>query len=479
MEYNTDDKIEIPKGIHGGSTIQSDEIIFRVSDISAPANEDPFSAVGMIEHRAIVSRIERPLPSISSHSTPFDICFPVQMLPVQYCNTVSPDQKAPVEVIICNISNQDLGIHSKSKRKVFIQIRCTGGDSYLSRDSFDIGNEKGEILSENEVIHDIEHIESDSSHVLQLMVKSNQNTPVNSFAAITVSLYLAQADDYTSYRAIQQRNIQIQFSEEYKPGKHSLLLVTNNRTDTQELIAWKTLLQSITGTQPAIFNISLYGGLRMFETRSSDGKSIIDDLASGTLVFLNNNCSSISNPKEDIVPYEELSDVRPLELITKFAIRVYIVGNCNALRQYLVPKLSESEWKTEALHFDSVESFLNIGVEETAYSLVNAQKKEKVFYTATDTSNIGHNEAVKGRLKAGMLKAAQVDCDLAAFFDKRRRDNDKLRKISPWQKRFIVLRQTDKTLSWYGSATEKAPRGIIDLNVPFSLDISGPVSFLL
>ena len=186
--------------------------------------------------------------------------------------------------------------------------------------------------------------------------------------------------------------------------------------------------------------------------------------------------------------------------IIYFTVSNFLVNNS------IVKKSSDPD---PSLYFKSTKVFLKTGLNRIAYHLLQTKQNNSVFYSSSgelpakknlartvSLSNfrrskalslsapkmIERSESSEIKLLEGpkkqpsfysitpelsVCKAAIARTDFGSFLEKQRKESDKLKSFSAWQKRYFSFRESDRTLSWYIAITDKAPRGVIDLNDKF------------
>ena len=176
-----------------------------------------------------------------------------------------------------------------------------------------------------------------------------------------------------------------------------------------------------------------------------------------------------------------------------------------------------------SLYFKSTRTFLKTGLNRVAYHLLQTKQNNSVFYSSSGEivekktlartvslnnfkrrhkalsfsapKMIEKAESAEMKLLEGpksaklqegpksqpmfysitpelsVCKAAIAKTDFGGYLLKKRKEDDKLKSLSAWQKRYFSFRESDKTLSWYINITDKAPRGVIDLNDQFKVTL--------
>ena len=233
---------------------------------------------------------------------PFSITYPVRMGPVASLPSLLPGGNTFVRFSVSNVSLREYGQDSEIGRVVTVRATYTSGDLSTSKVQF------VPILDGNPISPiGFNQPTPDEAQVLWSIPRLPVGKPINlagrlsllddaepyTKADFSVDLLLGEIRNPSNAIRIQQRQISICASKEYKKTPNSgTLLVVNQQTTKEELKAWEELARFIFGdNNPAgvvdVWDISLEGDFDLNSILKS-GSTLIEDWRSCTIVLLDN-----------------------------------------------------------------------------------------------------------------------------------------------------------------------------------------------
>lgn len=103
-------------------------IRIRLTDVTEPAQGNPFSIVSHLEHRARVQRVGKLYKNVTNVSTPFTIQWAGEMSLIRGPTSISIIEEAPLVFSIDNVSSLALGLGAEKPRilRSLIRIEYNG-----------------------------------------------------------------------------------------------------------------------------------------------------------------------------------------------------------------------------------------------------------------------------------------------------------------------------------------------------------------
>ena len=460
------------KGIEPNGRITVDSpLICQIKNNNTISKGEPFKEIGYFDHGAVLERVNIEFPQIKETKTEFEIKYPVELSTIVSTSTIGPGEESPIVFKITNISSKDIGSNTDEGRVLRVKVNVSVEEDIphgkvktaLDRNDFYIISEEGNIIESDTYFLDINNLSANSSCTQCFTVKFKEGVESYSFVFLTITLELGDINDIKSFKPIQQRTIDVQIAEAYSPNSNSnTLLIVNNKTSKVEVQEWKELVELVTKKPLSIYNISLYGGLDPHKIRESDGKCLIDDFAGGMMILLNNQCND--NDSEELkTPYHDLCGIYPLELIKQYAIRLLIVDFNVAQYKRLQTPLSKYIDKTELeLNYESPEDFFKSGIDRISYYILQARNYNRTDKTIIEYKNKDNESLFVSKSKL-VTAYSKNDCEVACELWKKRHVF--------YKKKYGTLNSKERILHWYDSSSDKSPKGFIDLNIPFSIEI--------
>eukprot|EP01133_Synstelium_polycarpum_P019084 gene19084-22851_t len=290
----------LPKGT---TTILCRPIVFNVKDIrhTNPIPKEPFVDTGHMEHQALVERVNQSFDRVAKSKSRFTIEYPTQCSKIKGHDCITLGQEAPIIFSIWNKSKLGIGKDIKSvmkdspTRELFVRFRVhLKGDYTTNR-----------LQPTDIIIRNIQGQEyPDHHHGLQancLALAPGQheyfaatlefsNSDIKPYTRVRVeaNLYLGHVKQMMDAQLIQSRPFDIQLAEGYQPIQGAdFLLVTNNKTEYDEVCAWRSLVKNL-GRTMNVWNVNLYKDLCLAHVKKN-GTSLLQDFQCKTIIFLNNS----------------------------------------------------------------------------------------------------------------------------------------------------------------------------------------------
>jgi hypothetical protein len=152
-------------------------------------------------------------------------------------------------------------------------------------------------------------------------------------------LKLGRLDDPSRLKGIQVRDFDIRISKTYAPVENAdFLLVTNSKTEREELEAWEALVSQL-GMKMAVWDLSYYGYLEL--TREmGENRPLIEENYKGAVVLLNN---TFETDKGKIFAADLMAKRDFFAASNEKGIGFYLPGGNGreALKSYLIPELGD------------------------------------------------------------------------------------------------------------------------------------------
>eukprot|EP01132_Coremiostelium_polycephalum_P003740 gene3740-4659_t len=385
------------------STLEN-PIRFHVKDIiHSSLPREPFVETSTMDHECLTTRVNQTFRSVSETHTPFNIEYPIKSSLIKGVSCITFGEEAPIVFSLWNKSQLGIGKHIQDQlvnsptRILFtrfkVHLHTQGGTKHIQSSDFIIRDSNGKILEGNNFIA---HVPAIGPSSLKFLTSTFQfdNPDIKPYTRVFVesTLYLGHIRNMLAAQPIQARPFEIQLSEGYNPldTNSDFLLITNNRSEYEEVQAWSSFASSI-GSSVNVWNLNLYNDFNLYHVKS-DGKSLMQDFRCKNIIFLNNQ----------FVYDEHLNNssivIRPRQLLAAaqyHGIHTLVVGSAFDIRNELIPIMdystpsyySSSRHFKESLtkripfgigNFQPVPAFYTTGIDWVGYKgKVHVNKKER------------------------------------------------------------------------------------------------------
>eukprot|EP01111_Echinosteliopsis_oligospora_P012405 TRINITY_DN4237_c0_g1_i1.p1 TRINITY_DN4237_c0_g1~~TRINITY_DN4237_c0_g1_i1.p1 ORF type:complete len:1340 (+),score=389.41 TRINITY_DN4237_c0_g1_i1:487-4020(+) len=421
-----------------------------ITDVHEPAFGNPFHAIGHLNHVALVDRVNQDFANIRKEDTPFTIEFPIHASLIKGGTAVQFGEEAPMVFSLWNKSLLSIGANAAQVPRVLATtlhiLPATMGGKSKDLEDLKIGDIRLRDADGREIDDFPVGLQSQILEITpnqtQFFVSTMQfiNPDVKNYTRVQVHarLHLGHVKNMMVARNIQTRPFEIQKAEGYSRDEFSdTLIIVNNRTEYDEIVAWRRQLGRIGGNF-AVWNVHLYGDLALDHIRK-DARTLLHDFQGGTIIFINNLCL-----RDERLDQPGVSFARTKELFLAardYGINTLIYGSTNAF-------VMENEL-TPAINGACTAAGDGEGIEHMRIAYFKNQKK---FLTGL------RKWIVPG--PAGPIPQPATDpCDLCGPL--------KIDKIKYW----CNLITATKTLCYYKSGNQQFPVGMIYLGI-FSLSSS-------
>ncbi|KAK5575052.1 hypothetical protein RB653_010307 [Dictyostelium firmibasis] len=282
------------------------EIIFHIRDYRHDIRmlpRNPFVQTSTMDHECLVERVNQRFARVAATKSPFTIEYPVQSSMIKGLDCVTMTDEAPFVYSIWNKSLLSIGensnqFDSKSPNRVLfttirVNLNTRGGNTSINPSTDIIVRDmNGRIFNnpENGLYSIIELINPQQLKFASLTLAFiNPDTKPYTRVLIESSLYLGHIKDMMNAQPIQSRPLEIQLAEGYISSMFNcdILLVVNNQSEYDEITQWR-LLASQLGLTINVWNSALYQGF-ILNHRKVDGRTLLQDFRSKTIVYLDNN----------------------------------------------------------------------------------------------------------------------------------------------------------------------------------------------
>jgi len=321
----------------GVSEVLSRPIVFHVTDVTTPAMGPPFRTVGSMDHCALVERVNQDFPAVRAQHDPFTIQFPVEMSIIKGGDAISFQERSPLVFFIENISRLSIGLDGAPARLLHAQVTGSlttqGGESNLEEADLHMHDCDGVTWGpvSTGVFSDVRVVPAGGRMFFASSIKfTNPATKPYTRVTVTSRLCLGHVRGMLEGKDIQLRPFEVQLAESYVRKEQSqVLIVVNNRTDYEEVEAWKRLCESA-GEIPSIWNVNLYGDLNL-EFRKKDGRTLFQDFHCSNIVLLNSPFLFEENDK-DHYAYKFVRMGELLKASRDHGINVLVFGGAKELK---------------------------------------------------------------------------------------------------------------------------------------------------
>lgn len=488
----------------GESMKMEEPIIASIQSREEVADGNPFTVQTPLVHRALMPRVQKEFQNVAKDSFNLEIRYPVELIPILHHVSTPRMQECPVVVGIKNLSSQDLGAQSQHGRVVRVRVTCLEQEEFVSATQLTLRDEEGHVFGadpEKEILM----VKAGATEYFRFTLMFNQECPSYALSHLEVTLELGHIQDFHQHRPIQKRTVSVQVAEEYAPSTHcDALLVVNGQSTKSEVDTWIAMMAKLDLTA-RVYNTSLYRGLSMGTPRTSDGKSLLDDMAGGTIVLLNSVCPNPADGEGEVFPLDDLTDLYPAQLCKQYGIRLLVVSSQTNphMDHLLLPLLSQATVPDASLRFDSSSALLHTGLDRVAYQLMTTKRTKSLLYStdnspkqmkknkglgwkSTDTSKKASGSSPQQQEQARtspvlfniqesrdvVLQPASASADVGCYLGKKHKSG------KSWQTRYVTLRLQQGTVSWYKTGADRKPKGVIefDRTLAFEMLKSPPAS---
>lgn len=184
-----------------------------------------------------------------------------------------------IKVALTNTSLSDIGAHSASGRRVFVQFYRNPDSRKFDIASHHVHFEVEGIECNTKLFNDsaaeafrgtflpIDHIaKGDTIEINGTLRLSSQVSPYISLAVqaeiVLQDLLPGKELGEPTYSPIQRRQLVVSTEPTYYPSsRNQIVLVTSSSTTKDQFVAWDTLFSSRLGLQVGYYSISIYGSL--------------------------------------------------------------------------------------------------------------------------------------------------------------------------------------------------------------------------
>ncbi|KAN0018807.1 hypothetical protein ACTFIU_008740 [Dictyostelium citrinum] len=281
------------------------EIIFHVKDYRHDIRmlpRNPFIQTSTMDHQCLVDRVNQSFARVAATKSPFTIEYPIQSSIIKGLDCVTMTDEAPFVYSIWNKSLLSIGVDSnqfdpKSPNRVLfttvrINLNTRGGNTSINPTDIIVRDVNGKVFSNPENgLYSMVQLINPQQLKFASATMSFVNPDIKPYTRVLIesSLYLGHIKDMMNAQPIQSRPFEIQLSEGYLSSLFNcdILLVVNNQSEYDEITQWKLLAHQL-GLTLNVWNSGLYQGF-MLNHRKADGRTLLQDFRSKTIVYLDNN----------------------------------------------------------------------------------------------------------------------------------------------------------------------------------------------
>ena len=269
-------------------------ILFTITDVHKPSLGDPFRAIGTMEHIALVDRVNQDFGRVRNVKTKFTIEYPIQASLVRGGTAIAFGEEAPMVFYMWNKSRLPIGKDGAPSRylssRLNLDFNTVGGSLKLEHDDVELRSFDGSVFQDTAggIFTEIPRIVQDQKKYFACTLKF-VNPDIKPYTRMSSysGLWLGHVKDMQVPKNIQIRPFEVQLAESYcRLAEAEVLLIVNNRSEYDEVMAWRALCDSI-DNKCVVWNVNLYGDLCMDHVRK-DGHTLLEDFRCSTMIFINN-----------------------------------------------------------------------------------------------------------------------------------------------------------------------------------------------
>ncbi len=315
--------LTVPKSLDPGASHSFDDKIgFSVRDVEGPSQGEAYSGRFTINPRATLSPVERS-PSDFHRPVTNPVQFPV-MFRMDAPPTLAQGEQGRVRLHITNISNSTLGGDGSEKRLLSMFLKDHEG---LASRTMSFAEE--ETAAPKSLRDGVELALKDlapgQTRTIEGILSVPQDFPPQTAFSFDTSLKLGRLDEPTQAREIQDRSHRLSIASKYHTEPDAdIALVINGETRSEELDAWKNLLEDKLGFKVVTWNVTYYGNFDLDkEFIESPRWHLLRDFRGKTIIVLNNRFKSYSG--HQTTAWESLSRTAFIRAIGEFDVNFLIL----------------------------------------------------------------------------------------------------------------------------------------------------------
>ena len=352
--------LEVPKGLAIGETHTfTEELAIRIKRPEEPLRfEKPFEAFDTLNPIAIMGGILKRFEN-AKRVTDLHFKHPAIISQIKGHHSIARGEASLLSWTIENIGTKELGkagVLERLLESLLIAYHSAIEDQIpLGHIFFFDANGKA-LNTETGVLNSIESLQPGKENQIELscFIGIHPDAEPMQTRMARTELKLAHPDFPSQPEIIQAPRFQIRVAKTYVKSEGSdILLVINKDTalqTVQEILAYYEKI----GSKVDVWDISHYGRLDL-ETKSAEGKTLLQDFEGKTILIINNGFQS--NQSTNIYSSDLMEKREFLRAANEFGITVYIMGKTqnganNIAEQFgmpsNVPELSSTYQSVEA-----------------------------------------------------------------------------------------------------------------------------------
>lgn len=189
--------------------------------------------------------------------------FPVEVSPMRALYSLAPGEATKLRFTLSNVALSALGRSSPSARELAARMRLAGGELYDGE--VIVVDERGHRARLDEGWREVvSHIDPQRERAFELIVAIAPDARPYTSARLELSAELGWLDDPKNARAVHLRDLTIRVGQRFDRRASDVLIITNNRTDRDELSAWQRLCEEL-GLSHALWDASLEDSLAVLQ----------------------------------------------------------------------------------------------------------------------------------------------------------------------------------------------------------------------
>lgn len=293
---NPDGKaLQIEDSVAPGGRFEFDEsMAFRIRDVNAPSRGAAWAGSFTVNPQAILD----PLASrFSEFSRPVNasVKFPV-MFRLDAPPALAQGETGRVRLHVTNVSGATIGGDGSSARLLSMFLK-ENAEFKRAMEFSDGTDSTGSLAKGVEVA--IQNLQPGQTRTIEGTISVPMDFPSQSSYSFDTSLRLGRLDTPTSSRDIQIQNHKLTVATKYRTDLTAdIALVINNETTSEELDAWKELLEARLGYKAVTWDTAYYGNFDLDREFISDPRwHLLRDFKQKTVVVLDNEFKTYSGDR--------------------------------------------------------------------------------------------------------------------------------------------------------------------------------------